>query len=73
MKCEVCGLRFWATECPACRRGSGPEAPLGDRGLQPWESIDSLLIDFERRGRLVVTISRIGPRIVQLLPPRAQM
>jgi len=71
MQCTFCNTIFCAAKCPACGRDLGSAVSRGDQGPRSWESVDSVIMDYEQRGLLIVTIFRDGgERLVHLLPPR---
>jgi len=64
--CASCNVRYWTIKCPACWQrywSSGSRMLEQKSKLQPL--VDSL------DGRLVITVSRTGGRVVRLLLPRA--
>jgi len=50
------------------RVGGAPAGP----GASPGESLESVLMEIEQRGQLLITVYRSGGRVVRLLPPYAR-
>jgi len=71
-KCELCKVKFRVGKCPVCFPLSGLGVLPEDQGLPPGESLESVLMDIEQRGRLLITVYRSGGRVVRLLPPYAR-